>query len=95
MDLYKRKGTIITFDDGLKILIRAKTILTERTLYKNHIVKEGETLESIAFKEYKAGGYWLMLMDINTDIFNPFELEVGSNVILPRLNSVKYESNIT
>lgn len=47
-----------------------------------HIVKEGETLQSIAHKYYGDSGYWHRLVAFN-HIINPFSLEPYTKLYIP------------
>lgn len=53
---------------------------------KFHIVVDGETLDSIAFKYYKDSKLWWIIYDINLElIFEPFTLIKGITLIIPYL----------
>ena len=45
-------------------------------------IREGDKLTSIAFKFYNNPLLWYIIADVN-NIINPFELEIGSNIIIP------------
>lgn len=47
-----------------------------------HVVIEGETLQSIAFKYYRDSGRWGDIATIN-DIVDPFNIAPGMNLIIP------------
>lgn len=47
-----------------------------------HIVKEGETLQSIAYQYYGDSGYWYRLVAFN-NIINPFELKPFTRIFIP------------
>lgn len=49
---------------------------------KTHIVLEGERLDTIAYRYYKDSLKWYIIADTN-DIINPFDLELGQNLIIP------------
>lgn len=47
-----------------------------------HIIQEGDRLDTLAFKYYKASNLWFVIADVNS-IINPFELEIGSSLLIP------------
>lgn len=47
-----------------------------------HIVKEGETLQSIAYRYYGDSGYWHKIVAFN-HIVNPFELKPYTKLFIP------------
>lgn len=47
-----------------------------------HIVKAGETLQSIAYQYYGNSGYWHRLVAFN-HIINPFKLEPYTKLFIP------------
>lgn len=51
---------------------------------KVHTVKQGETLDSIAFREYDDPVHWKLIAEAN-DIDNPLRLGPGQRLTLPRL----------
>lgn len=77
------------FDRHINIQLSETEIVKERipsnprggTLF--HTVKEGETIQSIAFKYYGDSGLWGRIADAN-GIFNPFtELTEDTQIIIP------------
>lgn len=73
----------ILFDNGDIILERQIQKKINNTLV--HTVKEGETIQSIAFQYYGDSGYWVYICDVN-NIFNPFvELEEGMQIYIPSI----------
>lgn len=73
----------ILFDDGDVVLERQVQKKVSNTLV--HTVKEGETIQSIAFQYYGDSGYWVHICDVN-NIFNPFvELEEGMEIYIPSI----------
>lgn len=73
----------ILFDNGDIILVRQIQKKINNTIV--HTVKEGETIQSIAFQYYGDSGYWVYICDIN-NIFNPFvELEEGMQIYIPSI----------
>lgn len=54
--------------------------------YEMYTVKEGDTLQNIAYKYYGDSGYWHYIMEMN-DIVNPFEeVVIGKLLKIPKLN---------
>lgn len=79
------------YSDSVAILFDNGDIILERQIQKKinntivHTVKEGETIQSIAFQYYGDSGYWFYICDIN-NIFNPFvELEEGMQIYIPSI----------
>lgn len=52
------------------------------TIKAEHIVKEGETLQSIAYQYYGDSGYWTRILSYNR-IINPFNLEPYTRLFIP------------
>lgn len=72
---------IVQYPDGNVFLER--NTLKSRTTYKSHTVKEGETIQSIAFQYYGDSGYWVYIADYNA-VYNPFiDLEEGLELLIP------------
>ncbi|MGM9544281.1 MAG: LysM peptidoglycan-binding domain-containing protein [Romboutsia timonensis] len=66
--------------------------LSTDTPYVMHIVKKGETLDSLALDAYNNPTYFFLIADFNR-IQNPYEpLEVGSQIKIPTFSSVTYEA---
>lgn len=86
-DLYNR-GRVTNFEDGTTIL--------ERTRYRrviNHdeeiyVFKDGDSLTALSYKFYGEPLYWYLIADVN-DIINPFDIETGTNLIIPNINLYK------
>lgn len=79
------------YSDSVAILFDNGDIILERQIQKKinntivHTVKEGETIQNIAFQYYGDSGYWVYICDIN-NIFNPFvELEEGMQIYIPSI----------
>lgn len=58
--------------------------------YVKHTVLINESLDTIALKYYGNPLYWWIIADIN-DIVDPFKLKVGTDLIVPYLNQVKFK----
>lgn len=50
---------------------------------KVHIVKEGETFQSIAYQYYRDSGYWYRIVAYNK-IINPFSLKPYTRLFIPQ-----------
>lgn len=86
VDLYFN-GNRILLSDGKTILSREVREYVESDKDRLHVVKEGETWESISFDMFGDSKYWHYLADIN-NVFNPFDAPpVGEPVIIPDLDN--------
>lgn len=76
---------IINYNDGDTSLERREfnqVVLNGRQI-RVHTIKEGETLQSIAFRYYGNSGMWARIADYNS-IYNPFtELSEGMQIYIP------------
>lgn len=86
-DLYT-DGYVINYQEGDRSLQRRPIIHREDLEDKAYIVRQGDTLTSIAFKFYGEPLNWFIIADVN-NIQNPFILEMGKSIIIPNIN--KYE----
>lgn len=48
-----------------------------------HTVLDGQTLQEISYIYYRDSGRWGDIATFN-DIYDPFELEIGSSIIIPK-----------
>lgn len=75
---------IINYNDGDTSLERRE--FTSQLTNGNsvvHTVKEGETIQSIAFQYYGSSSLWYKIADVNS-IYNPFtELKEGLQLYIP------------
>jgi nucleoid-associated protein YgaU len=87
-NIYAR-GYIIELPDGQSIL---KTDPLQYTPSANqdetHIMREGEELGDLAFKKYGNARWWHVLGYVN-NILNPFEIPVGSKIVIPDIDVIK------
>jgi len=77
---------IIEYEKGVTILLsthQPTKQLNEGDSY--HITEEQDTLNDIAVKYYKDSKQWYRIALAN-DIINPFELEVGKQLVIPKIN---------
>lgn len=86
-DLYTN-AYIINYPEGDKSLQRRRIIHKQDIEDKSHIIKDGDTLSSLAYRYYRDPLKWFLIADIN-NLDNPFLLEVGISIIIPNLN--KYD----
>ena len=64
---------------------------TENTKYVNHIVKQNDTLDSIALYYYNNPTYYWIVADFNK-IQDPYEkLIVGSILKIPTFSNIKFD----
>lgn len=72
----------INLGDG-DIWVERKPYSSDISELVYHTVKEGETIQSIAFQYYGDSGRWADICDVNT-ILNPFEeLKGGMQLLIP------------
>lgn len=82
------------YDNSVAIQLPQEMVTQEYGLYVDpdnpniqikaeHIVKEGETLQSIAYQYYGDSGYWTMISSYNR-IINPFNLEAYTRLFIPQ-----------
>lgn len=74
-------GELLTKEYGLYINPDSPYV----QVLKEHIVKEGETLQSIAYQYYGDSGYWTAISSYNR-IINPFSLETYTRLFIPKIN---------
>ena len=86
-DLYSN-GITINYQEGDTSLQRKTIVHKEDLEDKTYIIRQDDTLSSIANKFYNEPLYWYIIADVN-NIDNPFILETGKSIIIPNIN--KYE----
>lgn len=75
-------ATIIEFDDGTRIL-ESNLEKPVNLNPKVHVIRQGETLASIAYAYYKDSGYWGRIALFN-GIINPFtEVVPNKKILIP------------
>ena len=78
---------LIQLPDGNVLRERIPLQFTNTT-HIPHTVKEGETIQSIAFQYYGDSGYWVIIADYNA-VYNPFlDLEEGLELLIPVSNGI-------
>jgi len=55
---------------------------------ESYVLKEGDYLWEISYRYYGDSKLWWVIMDVNK-IFNPFELTIGQELIIPNLETIK------
>lgn len=77
----------LKYNDGDYSLEAKPPIVPESPNYIQHTVKDGETLQNIAFRYYGDSGKWYIIAEANK-ILNPFkELEMGTLIRIPTYGS--------
>ena len=77
------KVAYINLGDGDIIVERKVLSSSEVNKVKYHTVKDGETLQSIAFQYFGDSGYWGDIADINNILFPFEELYSGMQILIP------------
>jgi nucleoid-associated protein YgaU len=80
-------GLIISYNEGDFSLERIPPQLVDNQDDQLHIVRDEETLNSIAQQYYKEGKYWYLIADKN-NLLDIFTLYTGQQLIIPHLNSI-------
>ena len=83
-DLYSN-GITINYPEGDTSLQRKTIVHKEDLEDKSYIIRQDDTLSSIANKFYNEPLYWYIIADVN-NIDNPFILETGKSIIIPNIN---------
>lgn len=78
------EGYLIQYEEGDIALYRIRDVWTRDQGAIPHFVREGETLQSIAFRYYGDSGYWAQLADANS-IDDPLDIPVGTQINIPKL----------
>lgn len=83
------KGYIIELEDRRLLLKRDRPSYTPlANKDRTHIIKQGEKPWTIAYKFYGDDKWWHIIISVN-NIFNPFELPVGLEIVIPDLDVIK------
>ena len=70
----------------------SKALPTE--LFHLYVISKGETLYSIALKEYNDRGMYQKIIQANSDLENPNNIHEGQEILLPIVNEAKSYSDI-
>lgn len=65
-------STVITYDDNSEPTMESNLDIPLISNTTTHVIREGETLASIAFQYYGDSGYWGRIAHFN-NILNPFD----------------------
>lgn len=77
----------LKYNDGDYSLEAKPPVVPESPNDIQHTVKDGETLQNIAFRYYGDSGKWYIIAEANK-ILNPFkELEMGTLIRIPTYGS--------
>lgn len=83
---YRRVGSIQIMDADRNVesvfQIR-RTSLDIPIGSRPYVTQAGDTLESIAYREYSDGNKWYVLADVNPQIFWPLDLQSGVRIMVP------------
>lgn len=61
------------------------------TTYVNHVVEQGDTLDTLALYYYNNPTYYWVIADFNR-ILDPYtELQVGQTLRIPTFNNIEYD----
>lgn len=75
---------------NLQRLYRTELVYQKSPQDKFHIISDGDSLDSLANQYYSNDKYWWIIYDINKNVLeNPFDLPVGSTLIIPYLERLK------
>ena len=53
--------------------------------YKEHIYRQGERLDNIAFDYYQDPALWWIILDANPDIEDPTNIKAGTVIRIPNV----------
>ncbi len=74
---------VLNYGDGDYSLEAVQTSVPSSSDDIQHTVKDGETLQNIAYRYYGDSGKWYLIAEVN-GILNPFkELESGTLIKIP------------
>ena len=83
-----RATATVTFQEAVdaEVVKEKDTPAEEKAGYKKHTVLPRETLDTIAYKEYKNAAEWRILA-VENDRDDPLDLIVGEELVIPPLTS--------
>lgn len=82
------QGIIVNYTDGTQLLRRRRLLYTPIGDEEYHTIIQEETLWFISYLHYKDSHWWFAIADANL-IVNPFELTLGSILLIPNLSRVQ------
>ena len=80
------QGYIVNFKEGDQAIYRMPLAYRSSVRDKYHVIKENETLHSIAHTYYGSSYKWFILADVNDTISDVFNLTVGSTIVIPTIS---------
>lgn len=85
-------GYIVELPDG-RLLLKRNKVEYAPTADKDitHLVKDNDRIWDIAFRYYQKDLEWSVIADVNK-VYNPFELESGTEFIVPDLQQSKLQT---
>jgi nucleoid-associated protein YgaU len=84
-------GSLFTFDDGTLYLDEGELNYEKSDNDRYYTVIQGDTLWAIAGFAYQDSKEWWKIAMVNK-LENPFELRIGSTLIIPDLENLKITS---
>jgi nucleoid-associated protein YgaU len=87
------KRLIVKYTEGDYSIQRIIPNYPTSTEDEIHTVIQDDTLTQIAFKYYGEPVLWYHIADVN-NIFNPFDLVVGSSLRIPNLEILDYREEL-
>lgn len=81
------KGFRYAGDDSLLYRDPVEHLPTNRD--STHLVVGGDRLDVLAGKYYNNSKYWWIIYDVNPGIDNPFQLQPGTVLIIPNIDTIK------
>ena len=82
MELYA-DGIVISHDDRSQALYSDFRYANRCVSVQEYVVREGDTLFSIANKKYRDTRFWWTIAELNPDI-DPLALEIGTTIYIPQ-----------
>ena len=81
-------GKVFKFKDETRALLRVRLDIPESPKDRVHVLVEGETLDTLAFKFYKNSKLWWIIADYN-NILDPFDLTPYTTLDIPDMDRIK------
>lgn len=81
-------GTVFVFPEGDVLLDRDPIEIPKSIQDRYYTVVDGDTIGTLAFQAYGNSKEWWVIADVN-GIHWPFELIVGTTLLIPDINKVK------
>ena len=81
-------GFVVKFKEGDALLYRKPLNYQASDDDEYYTVKDGDTLLSIASAKYGYQYLWYIIADVNPNIVDIFELEVGSRLLIPNQETI-------